>query len=80
MHLLTFLFVLADALEERAALEEARRLATIPSWKRQLMDKKGDDAKRQGRREETETETETETKFNAFGKWMLLLLFILNVI
>lgn len=46
MHLPTFLFVLADALEERAALEEARRLATIPSWKRQLMDKKGDDAKR----------------------------------
>jgi hypothetical protein len=36
----------AEALEERARLEEERRLMSIPAWKRQLLDKKGDDGKR----------------------------------
>ena len=42
----TTLNCLADALDERARLEEERRLSTIPAWKRQLLDKKGDEAKR----------------------------------
>ena len=39
-------FISADPLAERARLEEERRLSTIPAWKRQLLDKKGDEAKR----------------------------------
>ena len=36
-----------EALEERAKLEEERRLATIPAWKRQLIAQKGgEEAKR----------------------------------
>jgi hypothetical protein len=39
-------YLLAEALEERARLEEERRLMAIPAWKRQLLDKKGEDGKR----------------------------------
>ena len=37
---------LADAMEERSRLEEMRRQATIPAWKRQLIEKRGEDAKK----------------------------------
>jgi len=35
-----------EALEERARLEEERRMSAIPAWKRQLIAQKGEDSKR----------------------------------
>jgi hypothetical protein len=46
-------FCAAEALEERARLEEERRLMSIPAWKRQLLDKKGEDGKRYSTKENT---------------------------
>ena len=36
----------AEAIDRRQKEEEDRKMMAIPAWKRQLIDKKGDDLKR----------------------------------
>jgi len=51
-----------EALEERAKLEEERRLATIPAWKRQLIAQKGGEEAKRVSKQKKEREKERKKK------------------